>query len=76
MPAAVAELHRYSHPVRNQPEEVRQPGIITRQGGRQLDQQHRPFITQLVPSRRDTLQPSFRTVQLAGMGQAARCLNR
>ena len=36
----------------------------------------RPLITQLVPARRDALQPFLRRVQLAGMGQAARCLDR
>ena len=41
MPAAVPELHRHPHPARDQPEDIRQPGIITRQRGRQLDQQHR-----------------------------------
>ena len=51
-------------------------GIITRQRGRQLDQQHRPLITQLVPARRDAMQPRLWRVQLAGMGQAARCLDR
>ena len=76
MPAAVPELHRHPHPARDQPEEIGQPGIIARQRGRQLDQQHRPLITQLVPARRDALQSSLRRVQLAGMGQAARCLDR
>ena len=47
----------------------------TRQRGRQLDQQHRPLAAQLVPARRDPLQPGFRRVQLAGMGQAARRLD-
>ncbi len=50
--------------------------IITPQRGRQLDQQHRPLITQLVPAPRDALQPSLRRVELAGMGQTARCLDR
>ena len=76
MPAGVPELHRHPYPARDEPEEIRQPGVIALQRGRQLDQQRCPLAAQFVPARLDALQPCLRRVQLACVGQPARCLDR
>jgi hypothetical protein len=37
MPAGMPELHCHPHPAGDQPEEIGEPGIIARLGGRELD---------------------------------------
>ena len=61
---------------RDQPQEVGQPGVIARLRRRELDQQHRPPVAQLVPARGDALQPRLWCVQPAPMGQAPGRLDR
>ena len=68
MPAGMPELHRDPYPARDEPEEVGQPGVIARVRRRELDQQYRALVAQLVPARRDALQPRLRRVSAGAHG--------
>lgn len=50
MPARVPELHCEPDPLRDQAQEIGQPGVIARLGRRQLDQQHGALVPQFVPA--------------------------
>ena len=76
VPAGVAELDADPDPVRQRGEEIVQPGVVAREIRRQLDQQHRPLVAELVPAADDPLHPDLGGVELLAVGQAARGLDR
>jgi uncharacterized protein YndB with AHSA1/START domain len=59
VPAGVPEFHRDPDPGREQPEEIGQPGVVALVSGRELDQQHRSLVTELVPARLDPRDPGL-----------------
>ncbi len=86
-PAGMPELHRHRQPPRKPVEEEFQPGVVPALLRRELHQQHRPFVPQLVPpgEPRWAGPPVEAAVQLDGVepldvlteafpGRSARCI--
>lgn len=76
MPARVTELHRDPDPAGNLPEKIIQPRVITCLRRRELDEQHRPLVAELMPARRDALHPRLRCAEFPAVGKPPRRLDR
>ena len=63
-------------PVRQAGQEVVQPVIVALLARRQLNQQRSSAGTQFVQAAANPSGPQLRLVQLLGMGQSTRCLDR
>src|SRR6202034_1898597 len=76
VPAGVPELDRDPNPAGYQPQEIVQPGVVTRVRRRELDKQHRSLAVESVPACADALDPGLGCQQLPRVGEPPGRLDR